>query len=170
MDDSTAQSGAGRRVRGEGRGAAARRASRTGGGPGASLSYIERQIPVYEVLNEEALLLIERNADIVLEEIGIEFREDPEALELWKQAGADVRGERVHFPKGLCREILKTAPSEFTWHARNPERNVRIGGNATVFAPVYGPPFVRDLEGVRRYATIEDFRNLIMLAQSSPWL
>ncbi len=168
MDDSTAQSGAGRRVRGEGRGAAARRASRTGGGPGASLSYIERQIPVYEVLNEEALLLIERNADIVLEEIGIEFREDPEALELWKQAGADVRGERVHFPKGLCREILKTAPSEFTWHARNPERNVRIGGNATVFAPVYGPPFVRDLEGVRRYATIEDFRNFVKLAYMAP--
>jgi trimethylamine--corrinoid protein Co-methyltransferase len=158
----------GRRTRGEGRGAAARRASRTGGGAGPSLPFITRKIKEYEVLDEEGLQLIENNADLILEEIGIEFREDPEALELWRKAGADVRGERVHFPKGLCREILKTAPSSFTWHARNPERNVTIGGKATVFAPVYGPPFVRDLEGVRRYATIEDFRNFVKLAYMAP--
>lgn len=159
-----------RRGRNEGRGAAARRASRTGGGPGPSMPYIQRKIPVYEVLDEEALQLIERNADIVLEEIGIEFRDDAEALALWKAAGAEVRGERVHFPKGLCRELLKTAPSVFTQHARNPARNVQIGGNATVFAPVYGPPFVRDLEGNRRYATIEDFRNFVKLAYMAPSL
>ena len=67
---------------------------------------------------------------------------------MWKEAGADVKGERVHFPKGLPRSLLKTAPSVYTQHARNPERSVQIGGNATVFAPVYGPPFVRDLDGV----------------------
>src|SRR5690606_21721046 len=124
----------GRRSRGE-RGAAGRRAARAGSGPGPSLPYITRKISVYEVLDEEGLALIERNADTVLEEIGIEFRDDAEALELWAKAGADVRGQRVHFPKGLCRELLKTAPKEFTWHARNPERSVHIGGNATVFAP-----------------------------------
>jgi trimethylamine--corrinoid protein Co-methyltransferase len=161
------QEGGGRRSR-EGRGAAARRASRTGGGPGPSLPYITRKIREYEVLDEEGLQLIEANADLILEEIGIEFREDPEALQLWRDAGADVRGERVHFPKGLCRELLKTAPSQFTWHARNPERSVQIGGKATVFVPVYGPPFVRDLEGNRRYATIEDFRNFVKLAYMAP--
>jgi trimethylamine---corrinoid protein Co-methyltransferase len=118
----------GRRSRGEGRGAAARRASRTGGGAPPSLPYITRKIREYEVLDEEGLALIEANADLILEEIGIEFRDDEEALALWKQAGADVRGQRVHFPKGLCRQLLKTAPSTFTWHARNPERNVQIGG------------------------------------------
>jgi trimethylamine--corrinoid protein Co-methyltransferase len=165
MDQTSEQvEGGGRRARG----AAARRAARTGGGPGPSLPYITRKIKEYEVLDEEGLQLIERNADLVLEEIGIEFREDAEALELWRQAGADVRGERVHFPKGLCRELLKTAPSVFTWHARNPERSVQMGGKATVFAPVYGPPFVRDLEGVRRYATIEDFRNFVKLAYMAP--
>jgi len=164
MDQTTDQAEGGRR----GRGAAARRAARTGGGPGPSLPYITRKIREYEVLDEEGLRLIERNADLILEEIGIEFREDAEALELWRKAGADVRGERVHFPKGLCRELLKTAPSVFTWHARNPERSVQIGGKATVFAPVYGPPFVRDLDGVRRYATIEDFRNFVKLAYMAP--
>ncbi len=165
--DAAAAQGA-RRGRGEGRGAAARRAARTGGGSGTAMPYITRKIAKYEVLDEEGLALVERNADIVLEEIGIEFRDDAEALHLWKEAGADVRGERVHFPKGLCRELLKTAPSVFTQHARNPARSVQIGGDATVFAPVYGPPFVRDLEGERRYATIEDFRNFVKLAYMAP--
>lgn len=171
MDENLAhaeEAGTGRRGRGAGGGASARRAARSGGGPGKTLTYIKRQIPLYEVLNEEGLGLIEANADTVLEEIGIEFRDDAEALELWREAGADVHGERVHFPKGLCRELLKTAPSVFTQHARNPERSVQIGGDATVFAPVYGPPFVRDLDGNRRYATIEDFRNFVKLAYMAP--
>ncbi|MDV2964705.1 trimethylamine methyltransferase family protein [Nitratireductor aquimarinus] len=158
----------GRAGRGERGGAAARRAARAGAGPGPQLTYIRRTLRPFEVLDEEALALIEANADTVLEEIGIEFRDDPEALSMWKEAGADVQGDRVHFPKGLCRALLKTAPSTFTQHARNPERSVEIGGNTTVFAPVYGPPFVRDLDGSRRYATIEDFRNFVKLAYMAP--
>ncbi|MDN2568573.1 trimethylamine methyltransferase family protein, partial [Aquibium sp. A9E412] len=151
-----------------GGGAAARRAARTRTGPGDSLTYIRRTLPPYRVLEEEGLALIEANAERVLEEIGIEFRDDAEALALWKEAGADVRGERVHFPPGLCRALLKTAPRQFTQHARNAARSVEIGGDATVFAPVYGPPFVRDLDGSRRYATIEDFRNFVKLAYMAP--
>ena len=170
MDDTTMtarEERGGRRGR-SGGGASARRAARSGEGPGASRPYIRRRISEYEVLDEEGLSLIEANADTVLEEIGIEFRDDAEALALWKEAGADVKGERVHFPKGLCRKLLETAPSTFTQHARNGERSVEIGGKATVFAPVYGPPFVRDLDGVRRYATIEDFRNFVKLAYMAP--
>ena len=135
-----AETSSGRRGRGAGAGAAARRAARSGGGPGKSLTYITRKIRTYEVLDEEGLALIEANADTILEEIGIEFRDDAEALALWKEAGADVKGERVHFPKGLPRSLLKTAPSIYTQHARNPERAVQIGGNATVFAPVTARP------------------------------
>lgn len=157
----------GRRGRGE-RGSAARRAARGGSGPSPSMPFIMRRIGVYEVLDEEGLSLIEANADTIMEEIGIEFRDDAEALALWRAAGADVRGQRVHFPKGLCRQLLKTAPSVFTQHARNPARSVQIGDKATVFAPVYGPPFVRDLDGNRRYATIEDFRNFVKLSYMAP--
>jgi trimethylamine--corrinoid protein Co-methyltransferase len=153
-----------------GGGASARRAARSGGGPAQSLTYIKRNIPLYEVLSEEGLSVIETNADRVLEEIGIEFRDDAEALAMWKEAGADVKDMRVRFPKGLCRELLKTAPSAFTQHARNREKSVQIGGDATVFAPVYGPPFVLDLDGERRYATIEDFRNFVKLAYMAPSL
>ena len=133
--------------------------------------WIDRRIPYFEVLDEEGLELIENNAEIVLEEIGIEFREFPRALELWREAGADVDGERVRFPRGLCRSIIqKSAPAEFIQHARNPERNVIIGGDRTVFVPAYGSPFVRDLEQGRRYATIEDFENFVKLTYMSPGL
>ncbi len=150
-------------------GAGARRAARRGG-PIQQMRSIDRKIANFEVLDEEGLSLIEHNADTVLEEIGLDFKDDPDTLAIWKDAGADVRGERVHFPRGLCRQLLKTAPATFTQHARNPERNVEIGGRGLVFAPVYGPPFVRDLDQGRRYATIEDFRNFVKLTYATPAL
>ena len=157
-----------RRGRGRGSGGAAARRAARGSAKVTAFPAIVRRVPTFDILDDEAMSLIERNADRVLEEIGVEFRDDAEALSMWKEAGADVQGERVHFPKGLCRTLMETAPREFTQHARNPERSVRIGGDSTVFAPVYGPPFVRDLDGERRYATIEDFRNFVKLAYTAP--
>ena len=149
---------------------------RTRGGAGGAESvpvitpYIKRNIPIVEIINEEGLSLIENNADTILEEVGIDFRYEP-ALKLFKEAGADVKGERVHFPRGMCRKIIQdSAPSEFEQVARNRARNVRLGGNNTVFAPVYGPPFVRDLDKGRRYAMIEDFRNFVKLTYMLPSL
>ncbi len=158
---------AGRRARGGG--GAARRAERTAV-HFETARFIERNIPNFEILNEEALQIIEHNAEKVLEEIGVNFVENPGALQRWRDAGADVRGERVHIPRGLARKLCATAPARFTQHARNPERNVEIGGNGLVLAPVYGPPFVRDNAGGRRYATIEDFRNFVKLGYMSKWL
>jgi len=152
------------------RGRSARRERRQAGSSGTAVPYISRNIPPYDVLSEEGAQRIEANADRILAEIGLEFREDPEVLNIWKIAGAEVDGERVRFPKGMLREILKTAPSQFTQHARNPSRSVEIGGNNLVFAPVYGPPFVTDLDQGRRYGTIEDFRNFVKLAYMSPWM
>ncbi len=149
--------------RGARRGRDARRATRAAASA-VTQPYIQRKIPLTELCSEEGLELIERNAETILQEIGIDFRDDEEVLGLWRDAGADVQGERVRFPKGLLRTLLKTAPAEFTQHARNPARSVVMGGNNLVFAPVYGPPFVRDLEGGRRYGTIEDFRNFVKLA------
>ncbi|WP_029059715.1 trimethylamine methyltransferase family protein [Stappia stellulata] len=152
------------------RGRAARTEKRRGANAGASIPYISRNLPLFDILSDEGAEIIEANADRLLAEIGLEFRDDPETLKIWKDAGADVDGERVRFPKGLLRELIKTAPAQFTQHARNPARSVEIGGNNTVFAPVYGPPFVTDLDRGRRYGTIEDFRNFVKLAYSSPWL
>ena len=157
-----------RRRRGRG-GGAARRAERSAVSF-ETARFIERNIPNVELLNDEALEIIEANAELVLEEIGVNFVENPEALARWKDAGADVNGERVHIPRGLARKLCATAPSQFTQIARNRDRNVEIGGRNLVLAPVYGPPFVRDLAGGRRYATMEDFQNFVKLGYMSKWL
>ncbi len=157
----------GRRARGGG--GAAKRAERTAVSI-ETARYIERNIPNYEVMTEEALEVIEANAETVLAEIGVNFVDSPEALQRWRDAGAEVTGERVRIPRGLARKLCATAPSEFTQHARNPERNVVIGGKNLVLAPVYGPPFVRDVEGGRRYATMADFEKFVKLGYMSKWL
>ncbi|WP_127561578.1 trimethylamine methyltransferase family protein [Nioella ostreopsis] len=157
------------RRRGRGGGGAARRAERSAVSI-ETARYIERNIPNFEVLTEEALEIIEANAETVLEEIGVNFVDNPAALDRWREAGADVDGERVRLPKGLARKLCSTAPSHFTQHARNPERNVEIGGRNLVLAPVYGPPFVQDMNGGRRYATMQDFQDFVKLGYMSKWL
>lgn len=146
----------------------ARRAAHSNAAKAQGAAYITRRVPTYCHASAEQLELIEHNADTVLEEIGIEFRDFPRALELFREAGADVDGERVRFPRGMCRAIIqKSAPSEFTQHARNPSRSVKIGGDSTVLVPAYGSPFVRDLDNGRRYANLEDFHNFVKLAYMS---
>jgi trimethylamine--corrinoid protein Co-methyltransferase len=136
---------------------------------GLGRPFIQRNIPTYDILSEENLQRIEAAADRILAETGIEFRDDDAALTLWKAAGARVDGLLVRFEPGMLRDILRSAPSEFTQHARNPANSVRIGGKNVVFAPAYGSPFVMDLDRGRRFGTLQDFENFIKLAQSSPW-
>jgi trimethylamine--corrinoid protein Co-methyltransferase len=131
----------------------------------ASIPYITRSVPYYEVMGAEGLEIIEQNAETILSDYGIEFREDDEALSILKAHGADVQGTLVKFPRGMCRELVqKHAPKEFVQYARNPARNVRIGGNSTVFAPAYGSPFILNADEGRRYARLDDFRNFVKLA------
>ncbi len=157
------------RRRARGGGGAARRAERTAVRI-ETARYIERNIPNFEVLTNEALEIIETNAETVLAEIGVSFVNNPGALVRWREAGAEVDGERVRIPRGLARTLCETAPQSYTQVARNPEKNVVIGGKSLVCAPVYGPPFVRDARGGRRYATMEDFRNFVKLGYMSKWL
>lgn len=132
----------------------------------AAPPYITRALPWYAMADGEALDRIETRAFALIERVGIEFRDDPRALDLWRGAGAEVKGTRVCAAPELIRGLLAHAPAEFTQVARNPARSVRIGGRHQVFAPVYGSPFVRDLEGGRRYGTLEDFQKLVKLTHA----
>ena len=132
---------------------------------------LERKIPTYEILDDAGLTVLEDAADTILAEVGIDFKDDAEVLRIFADAGAEVNGENVRFPKGMCREIIqKSAQREFTQHARNPARSVHIGGKTTVFAPAYGSPFIRNRDEGRRYANLQDFQNFVKLAQSCQWM
>jgi trimethylamine--corrinoid protein Co-methyltransferase len=149
-------------------GTASRRAERASA-PIVQQRYVTREIPLYELVGPEGVELLHEESMTILEEIGIEFRDD-DAIRLWREAGAEVRGQRVRLPRELAMAKLALAPAQYTQHARNPERNVVIGGRNTVFAPVYGSPFVRDFENKRRYGTLEDLRNFVKLAYMTPVL
>ena len=159
----------GRRNRG------AQRSAKPGQNPHLEVPFITRGIPPYDLLNSDSLDMIEATAEKIMSEIGIEFRDDPETVRLFRQAGGKVTNLteaswNIKFERGMIRALLKTAPRNFIQHARNPKNSVEIGGDAVVFAPAYGSPFVMDLDKGRRYGTIEDFRNFVKLGQSSPWL
>ena len=133
--------------------------------------FINRKIGPLPVLSEEGLEIIEANADRILAETGMEFRDDPEVLTIFGDAGCDIEGERVRFEPGFCRSIVTaTAPASFHQHARNPDNNVMIGGTASVLCPSWGPPFVHDEVRGRRYASHQDFVDLVKLHQMIPWL
>jgi trimethylamine--corrinoid protein Co-methyltransferase len=158
-------------ARGRAGGRAARVAARTGvGSKPVAPAFIRREIPTYDLLGEEGLALIESKGEELLKEVGIEIRDDAEALQLFRDAGATVDGITVRFDPGHVRSLCATAPREFTQLARNPAKSVQIGGDNVVLAPTYGSPFVRDLAGGRRYATLEDFRNFVKLTYATPWL
>ena len=135
---------------------------------GDTPNHITRNIPDYEILSDRDLTLIESQAERILSQIGVDFVGNPDALDRWRQAGARVEGERVRLPEGLARDLCATAPASFVQHARNPARNVTIGGRNLVCAPVYGPLFVRDQQHGRRYAGFADFCDFLRLGQVLP--
>ena len=130
--------------------------------------YIQRKLPFFDPLDDAQLALIDAQIDWMLENIGFAFRDDPLALDIWRKAGVKLEGDKVFADAQFVRELVAQAPSEFTQLARNPARSVTIGGNHQVFAPIYGAPFVRDLEGGRRYATFADFEKLLKLTYMHP--
>jgi trimethylamine--corrinoid protein Co-methyltransferase len=138
--------------------------------PIQNTAVLVRKIRPYDLLDEEILDQLEAQADRLLKEVGILFNEDPIAIQLFKDAGASVDGERVRFDPGHVRALCAQAPSAFKMYSRNPERTLEFGGDRLIFSPAYGPPFVRALGQERRYATLEDFGNFVKLTYASPWL
>ncbi len=132
------------------------------------LPALRRGLPFMEPMDEEQVRKIDKASMDILEEVGVVFR-DPQAISDWKAAGADVRdGDRVHLDRGMVRELITSIPSEFTYHARNPENNLPFGKDHSIFVPMTGAPYLRDLEGKRRGPTLDDLATFHKLAHMSP--
>jgi len=126
--------------------------------------------PLYELLDGEGEDLIHRKSLEILRDVGIAFLDDPEVQQVLEAHGVRLVDQVAYFDPELIMEYVSKAPATFTQLARNPANNLTIGGSHITFIPVYGPPFVLDLEKGRREATLLDFQNFVKLAYQSPYL
>ena len=135
-----------------------------------SSPHIQRSLPFFDVLDDEKISILEQQVDWILQDVGIAYRDDPVALDLWRANGAKIDGDIVRAPADWIRSLCAQAPREFTHLARNRDRSVTIGGTHQVFAPIYGAPFVRDMDRGRRYGDIAAFQDLVRLTYMLPSL
>ena len=131
------------------------------------LPALKRGIPHVEVMDEDHVHRIDAASMGILEDVGVVFR-DPIALADWRRVGADVRGETVHIDRGLVRELIATIPAEFTFSARDPKKSLPFGSDFSVFVPMTGAPYLRDLDDVRRAPTLADLANFHKLSHMLP--
>lgn len=124
-----------------------------------------RRIPPMDLVTPDELQRIHDASMDIIEEIGIDFR-DETALQHWRAAGASVTGDRVRIDRELLMAMVAKAPAEFPVTGRGADTAFTMGGDWTVFCPIQGAAFVRDLEGVRRWSTAEDLDNLAKLTHT----
>lgn len=132
------------------------------------LPALRRRLPLTEPMDEEQVDKVDQASLDILEEVGVIFR-DPVAIADWKRAGADVReDDRVHIDRHLVKELIASIPSSFTYRARNPANNLPFGNEHSIFVPMTGAPYLRDLDDVRRNPTLEDLANFHRLSHMLP--
>ena len=148
------------------RGRGARKAVRTARDI-TMLPALRRRLPLTEPMDQGQIERIDAASMDILENVGVQFR-DPIALEHWKRAGAKVDGERVYLDRGLVRSLIATIPETFTYHARDPQKSLPFGGDHSIFVPMTGAPYLRDLEDTRRNPTLADLANFHKLSHMLP--
>jgi trimethylamine---corrinoid protein Co-methyltransferase len=144
-------------------------ARRSGGGVKGAIPQLPRRktvrgFPPMQLISDDEVEAIHHASLQVLSEIGMDFTL-PEARDLLRSAGAEVDGERVRFDPAMIETLMASAPAEFTFHARNPENNQRLGGSNITFGTVASPPSAADMDAGRRSGNQSDYRNFLKLAQ-----
>jgi trimethylamine--corrinoid protein Co-methyltransferase len=122
--------------------------------------------------DEAGLETIEKAADRVLEETGIRFMDDPQTIDMLKQAGGVASGDVVRLDGAELRRIVRRhAPEKFLLRGRNPARDTTVGERAPpVFAPIYGAPNVVLDNGTRVAGSRRIYGDLVAAAHAAPGL
>lgn len=120
-----------------------------------------------EFLSPEELTAIHEASMALLARVGVAYHSD-EAIAIFKQHGLPVDGRLVYLPEKQVMDAIAAAPSHFTIRGRHPAKDVVIGGDSLVFAPGYGAPFILEPDAGRRSPTLDDYHDLIRLADALP--
>jgi len=113
----------------------------------------------FKVLSEDQIEQIYLSALEVLERTGITMFHD-EALELFSNSNAVVRGNHVRIPPYMVREALNAYPDKITLKGRNGHRSLHIQKDTVSFGTGSDLPFTYDRQtGERRRTTYNDVNN-----------
>ena len=134
-----------------------------------AMHQISYNVPRYDLISSAGIQRIHDESMRILRDLGIDMY-DAEARAILQSHGVKIVGETAFFDEEVLMRYVHMAPPQFTQLARNPANNVVIGGNQAVYAPVYGPPFVLDLDQGRREAKLVDFHNFVKLTYLCPYL
>jgi trimethylamine---corrinoid protein Co-methyltransferase len=128
---------------------------------------LKHGLPLVEPMSPEQIARIDNASMDILENVGVVFRDDI-ALADWRKAGAKVNGDRVYLDREMIRELIKSIPAEITYHARDPLKNIKLGGRNCMFVPMTGAPYLRDLDDKRRSPTLDDLAMFHKLSHMAP--
>lgn len=126
---------------------------------------VPRVYPTLNILPARQIEAIHQAALGVLRDTGMKVLEAT-ARDRFRAAGAVVQDEMVRLDPDLVTERLATVPARFTLRARNPARDLRLGGGDMVFTSVGGPAYVMDLDRGRRDGTFAEMCDYLRLIQA----
>ena len=140
----------------------------------ASNSKAARKLPVQlsHPYSAQALYSADKIAGIhdaalrVLQELGIQVLLE-EARDILANHGAGVKGDMVFIGADMVQEALRTAPSEMSLKAPNPDNDLRYANGQMLFGPGGGCPNVYDRLRGRRPGDAASFIELCKLVQQS---
>ena len=120
-----------------------------------------------KIISEDEIESIHHASLDVLESVGMKILHQ-DARNIFKNAGLNVNesSQMVYFDRDLVLSKISTPPKEFILRARNPKRDLKLGGNHLIFSAVGGPAYCSDLDGGRRRGSFEDLQNYMKIIQS----
>ncbi len=133
------------------------------------LQPILNNVPFMDIVPEEGVQKIHDASMRLIKDFGCLIIDYPEAVEVFRKNGATIEdGNKVKIDEDTLMHFVNMAPASWTQLARNPAKDLPLGGKNCVFAPIYGPPFVADIDNGRRESTMADFDKFAKLAYVAP--
>jgi trimethylamine--corrinoid protein Co-methyltransferase len=126
---------------------------------------LKNPFPPMDVFTADRIEAMHEAALSVLEDLGVKVLL-PEAVALFKAAGATVKGEMVHIGREIVADALAHAPTRIVGRAGSRDRDVVLELGSLVFQPGAGAPHATDEIRGRRPGSARDFRELVQLTQA----
>ena len=114
----------------------------------------------------ESIQRVHRATIKILEGSGVSFPGGA-ALKLFQEHGFKVDGDKIFISEEQLMKHLATVPKTVNLVARNPEKNLILGGDYPIFIGTTGPPKLLMPNGQMQDGSLDDYEKFQKLSQTS---